>query len=289
LAGGLVLGFWTFVGIEFVCSLTEEVREPRRAMPSGIIIGLVAILATSWLMGLGVAGATPPDGATWADTALGAAGCDGSCPQLAVGDAMFGGFGRGLMALASVLATLGSLSVAFAALPRIIFGVARNGQFFGPQVSSFFGRVHPRWGTPVNAVVLFAIASTILALRSSDVVDWVFSGAYVWILLYIAYHVVALADRLIHPERRHLFGPWFLAVPVIGAIGSASGLYYAFDGAHGTYGPRALIVLGVAAVATAVAYHLPGGDEREVIDLTAEGDAAAAPPERAAQPATGEV
>ncbi|MDY7099867.1 MAG: APC family permease, partial [Actinomycetota bacterium] len=211
LAGALILAFWTFVGIEFVCSLTEEVREPRKAMPRGIIIGLVVILATSWLMGLGVAGTAPDEGA-WADIALGEPACNDSCPQLVVGEVMFGGFGRGLMALASVFATLGSLSVAFAALPRIIFGVARNGQLFGPQVSSFFARVHPRWGTPVNATVLFAVAATVLALRSSDVVDWIFSGAYVWILLYIAYHVVAFADRLIHPHRHQLFGPWFLAV-----------------------------------------------------------------------------
>ena len=33
LASGLVLTFWTFVGIEFACSLTEEVKDPRRAMP----------------------------------------------------------------------------------------------------------------------------------------------------------------------------------------------------------------------------------------------------------------
>ncbi|MDY7099866.1 MAG: hypothetical protein S0880_01640, partial [Actinomycetota bacterium] len=64
----------------------------------------------------------------------------------------------------------------------------------------------------------------------------------------------------------------FLGVPSAGAIGSAVGLYYAFDGAHGTYGGRALIVLAVAAVATVVAYLLPGGDDQEVIDLTAEGD-----------------
>ena len=33
LASSFVLAFWTFVGIEFVCSLTEEVRHPRKAMP----------------------------------------------------------------------------------------------------------------------------------------------------------------------------------------------------------------------------------------------------------------
>jgi amino acid transporter len=251
------------VGIEFVCSLTEEVRTPRRAMPRGIVIGLLVILGTSWLMGLGVAGTTPPGGGAWGEVALGAAGCDGSCPQLAVGEGMFGGTGRGLMALASVFATLGSLVVSFAALPRIIFGIARNGEFFGPQLSRAFARLHPRWETPVVAIVFFVVASTVLAMFSNDVVDWIFSGAYVWILMYVAFHAVAFAKRLLRPGLGEVFGPWFWAVPVVGAPVTLVALHYAFVGVHGDYLPRALIVLGVAGVATVVDFLLSRGHAGE--------------------------
>lgn len=261
LAGGLVLAFWTFVGIEFVCSLTEEVGEPRRAMPRGIIYGLLVILATSWLMGLGVAGTTPASGGTWAEVGFGPAGCEGNCPQLAVGDEFFGGFGRGLMALASVFATLGSMSVAFAAIPRIIFGIARNGEFFGPQVSKPFASLHPRWHTPVVAIVFFAVISTILSLFSADVVNWIFSGAYVWILMYAAFNLLAFLNRLFRPNDDHLFGRWMLGASLLGAVLSVLALYYAFLGAHGEFYWRALIVLGVAGVATVIAYLLPGGDD----------------------------
>jgi amino acid transporter len=266
MAGGLVLAFWTFVGIEFVCSITEEVREPRRSMPRGIILGLIFILFTSWLMGLGVAGTTPASGGTWAEIGLGPLGCDGSCPQIAVGEEFYGGTGRAMMAIASIAATLGSLVVAFAAIPRIIFGIARNGDFFGPQLSRGFAYVHPRWRTPVVAIVFFATIATVLSLFSSDVVDWIFSGAYVWILMYVAFHILDFADRVLRPHLTdRLFPRWFTVFPVIGVLVSIVALHYAFAGVHDEYYWRALIVLGVAAVATLIAFFMPGRPEEEVV------------------------
>ena len=59
LAAGLALAFWSFVGIEFACSLAEEVNDPERSMPKGLIGGIVLILFTSMLMGIGVVGTAP--------------------------------------------------------------------------------------------------------------------------------------------------------------------------------------------------------------------------------------
>jgi amino acid transporter len=264
LASSFVLAFWTFVGIEFVCSLTEEVREPRKAMPRGIVIGLLVILGTSWLMGLGVAGTTPSAGTNWVDLTSGDAGCGGSCPQLAVGEEFFGGFGRGLMAAASITATLGSMVVALAAIPRVIYGMARDGQFFGPQLSRVFGSLHPRWLTPVPAILLFAVMSTTFALFSADVIDWIFSGAYVWILVYIAFNLLCFANRVLHPEEDHLFPRWFTVVPLIGALCTGVGLYYAYYNVHGDYLWKALIILAVAALATGIAHFAPGATDRHV-------------------------
>jgi amino acid transporter len=251
-ATGLVMAFWSFVGIEFVCSLTEEVENPRKAMPRGIIYGLLVIMGTSLLMGIGVTGATTASGAPWAEVALGAAGCDGACPQLAVGEEFFGGFGRGLMALASILATLGSMTVAIAAISRIIFSIARDGDFFGP-LSGIFSKVNPNTGTPVNAIVLFTIGSTIPALYSSDVTMWIFSGAYLWVLLYIAYNGLALFHRLSARGADPVYGSWFPLVALAGIGLSIMGLYYAFLGAHDEFGGRSIKVLIIAAIATGLA------------------------------------
>ena len=259
LAAGLVLGFWTFVGIEFVAPLAEEVRNPRRNMVAGIVIGLFVILGTSWLMGLGVGGTQPEPGVTWAEiTITDDAECAGSCPQLIVGEAMFGGAGRGLMALASVMATLGSMTVAFAAIPRVIFGIAREGNFFGP-LSKQFAKLHPRYDTPVLSTILFAAMATMAALFSSNVVDWIFAGAYVWLLIYAAYHLLVLANRILRPEgERRLLGVAGWGVGVAGLIVTIFALYYAFLGAHEFYAKKAAWVIGFALLASIVAFLLPG-------------------------------
>ena len=259
LAAGLVLGFWTFVGIEFVAPLAEEVRNPRRNMVAGIVIGLFVILGTSWLMGLGVGGTQPEAGVTWAEvTIVDGAECGGSCPQLIVGEAMFGGTGRGLMALASVMATLGSMTVAFAAIPRVIFGIAREGNFFGP-LSKPFAKLHPRYDTPVLSTILFAAMATMAALFSSNVVDWIFAGAYVWLLIYAAYHLLVLANRILRPEgERRLLGVAGWGVGVVGLIVTIFALYYAFLGAHEFYAKKAAWVIGFALLASIVAFLLPG-------------------------------
>jgi hypothetical protein len=60
-------------------------------MPKGLIFGLLGILATSWVMGLGVAGTQPIQ--EWLQSSNGNLGYHGEAPQLAVGQIMFGNFG----------------------------------------------------------------------------------------------------------------------------------------------------------------------------------------------------
>jgi len=254
LAAGLGLAFWSFVGIEFSCSLAEEVKSPRRAMPRGILLALGGILATSLFMGVGVVGTAPT--ATWQAAAAGALGNGGESPQLAVGHLMFGKSGYSLMALASVTAALGTLTVAFAAMPRILYSIARDGRFFGP-LSETFGKLNPRFGTPIAATLLTLGLYLIPALYSSQVVDWLYSAAYVWTLLYVVFHVLAFANRILRPESNGAFPrSVVLVVGAAGVVLTLLALYYAFLGSHGAYGSRGLVVLAAALAATAASFRL---------------------------------
>lgn len=251
LTAGLALAFWSFVGIEFACSLAEEVKVPEKALPRGLVLGLVAILATSLVMGLGVTGTAPV--ATWQGLAGGDLGCGGDCPQLAVGKAMFGEVGHALMALASVAATLGTLTVAYAAMPRLLYSIARDGQL-GP-LSAPLGRLHAGSGTPVVATLVTLAVYLGPALYSSVVIDWLYSAAYVWIVLYLVFHGLALLHRRQQPHARRTFGRWFAAVPLIGIALTLVGLYFAFAGAHLDYGLRALVVLAAAGLLAAAGHR----------------------------------
>ena len=205
IALGGAFAFWSFVGIEFVAPLAEETRNPTRSIPRGIIWGLVAILATSLFMGFGVLGVLDPEfGANVSPDA----------PQLEIGTAMFGDFGRVLMAIGTILATYSSMTVIYASMPRILYGISRNGHFFGP-LSKLFGSVHPRFRTPWVATFVTAVLYVWVAISYGGVVEQIFTAAYVWILLYAIYHVLVVASRYVNPGVDRPF-KLPLIVPIIG-------------------------------------------------------------------------
>ena len=250
--GGIALAFWALVGIEFVCFFAGEVHQPRKALPRGILLGLLVILVTSLVMGLGITGTQPLS--AWQTLTASEAACAGSCPQLAVGDAMLGDAGYTLMAIATVTATWGSLVVSYSAMPRIIYSIARDGCFFG-ALSKPFSKLHPKYGTPVMATLLTFILYTIPVLRSEEVIKWVYSAAYVWAIIYVVFHVLALLNRRLKPETSQAFsGSWFQPMAVAGIVLTTLSIYYAFAGSHVEFGGRALLVILVALGSAVVSF-----------------------------------
>jgi amino acid transporter len=266
---GLALAFWSFVGIEFVCSLAEDVPDPKKSMPRGLIYGLVGILLTSLVMGLGVTGIMPLS--EWQTLVQGDLGQKGEAPQLAAGQAMFGTTGYYLMAIASVTATLGTLTVAFAAMPRILHTIAKDGYLLGP-LSPFIAKLHPRFGTPVNAIAITFIVFVAVAVSTNAVVDWIFSAAYVWILIYVGFHMLAFISRWNKNSKEGAFSrPVVLVNSVVGIVATVFGLYYAFLGAHVYYGSKALIVLAVALALAAISYYFHRNvdtDDAEAVEVS---------------------
>jgi len=245
---GLALAIWSFVGIEFACSLAEEVRQPRRTMPRGLVLGLIIVLATSLVMGLGVGGIMPLT--TWRELAAGEMGAGGDAPQLVVGYTMFGSVGYHLMALASFIATLSSLTIFYAAMPLLIQRLAADRCLFGP-FSQLLAETHPRTRTPKRAILATVAIFIVPALLSTAVVDWVYSAAYVWLLLYIAFHVLAVYRRLWGENSiSGLPRKSIIANGLLGIAATAAAIALSFSGSHLAYGGRALVVLLAAAIVT---------------------------------------
>lgn len=253
LGGGFA--FWSFVGIEFVAPLAEETKDPTRSIPRGIIWGLVAILATSLFMGFGTLGALDPEFGS---------GASPDAPQLEIGTAMFGSSGRILMAIGTVLATFSSMTVIYASMPRILYGISRNGHFFGP-LSKLFGSVHPRFRTPWVATFVTAVLYVVVAISYGAVVEQIFTAAYVWILLYAIYHVLVVASRYVNPGVDRPF-KLPLIVPILGFVFTLYLWWAAFKDpidesgltGHGFFGPRGLWIIGGSLVAAIVSYAMRG-------------------------------
>ncbi len=211
------IAFWAFVGLEFAVPLVEEIIDPEKSLPLGMILGAFAILVMAIIMGFGVIGVSNPS--THTEMFI------GDAPQIEVGKALLGRAGMLLMGIASFTATMGSVNVALSAIPRISYAMARDGLW--PKI---FAWVHPKFRTPWPAIILTYVIFTIVPIVSNNVVTLINTAAFLWLAVYFWTHMLTLKLKVDQPETNRPFKIPF-AVPVIGALLILWGIYAAFNGA----------------------------------------------------------
>ncbi len=183
--GTLTLGFWAFVGLEFATPLVEETKNPEKNIPKGMFIGILVILAMGLIMGFGTIGVIDP--ATHQELYT------GNAPQIEIGGMLLGPYGAILAGIASFAATLGSVNVAYASIPRIIQAMAREGLW-----PDLFAWEHPQYGSPWPATILTFFLFLVPTVLSHEVVPLIDAATVVWLLAYIWIFGLALKLRTSH-------------------------------------------------------------------------------------------
>ncbi len=227
--GGLVAAvipvLWTYSGWDQLTHLAEEVRDPGRNLPRVLAAGMFTVASLYLAVVIGIHLVLPYQ-AVAASTAVGAD----------LFHALLGPAGTVMISVVIMLSALISANGAAMAGPRSCFAVARDG--FGP---AWLARVHPRFGTPANAVALVGIWSALLiaasvalmviappaglpgrirslwsGLQTRPLFDVLISYVMFGYLGFQALVMVsALVLRRTHPEWRRPFRvPWFPWVPI---------------------------------------------------------------------------
>src|SRR5262249_17847784 len=144
----VTLTLFAYGGGQQALWVAGEMQEARSTLPKAIVLGvgivIVAYLAANWayfqLLGFGgVRGAK----------ALAADAFSIASP----------GLGRRIAAGAVALSAFGVLNAQFLTGPRLTWAMARDGKFF-----PVFARLHPRFATPVAAILLLGVLSSALTL-----------------------------------------------------------------------------------------------------------------------------
>jgi len=149
-AAALLLMF-AFAGFENTSAAAGEFRKPRRDVPFALLLHIAVIT----LLYVGV---------QW--VALGTLpGLGTSDTPLADAATLFLGPAAGLLlTIGAAMSILGTNSNSVLYGPRYLLALSRDG--YGPR---FLGRIHPRFRTPANAIVLQALIALPLALTGSFV------------------------------------------------------------------------------------------------------------------------
>jgi len=201
------IAFWLFVGMEFVCPLAEEVKNPQKFIPFAMIASLLIIFVSDILFGFMALKYIPMD-------ALGAS----AYPHVDAAMAVMGRNGQIWIGIISMVATASTLNTFIAAIPRMLYGMANEGQF--PRV---FGKLNS-WGCPyVGVLFVFGITVVLLATGIAGVgaiMTLIMAGSVGWMIAYIIAHVNVMILRKKYPAVQRSFQvPGGNLIPLVGIAG----------------------------------------------------------------------
>lgn len=212
----IALAIWGYVGAEFVCPLVTESRNPERNIPRAMFMGLTIIFGVFLLFCLGALFYIPRE--TLMNTDL---------PHLEYATAVFGDSGSFLLAVTAITATCSTLNTSLASVPRMLQGMAEQGQVF-----PVLGRLTPKKRVPWVAVLFIAgVTGLPLLVWGNDpgtVGLLLVAAAIAWLLAYIIAHINVIALRRRYPNANRPFKTPFYPLPqLIGIAGMAYAIVYA--------------------------------------------------------------
>ncbi len=159
---------WSYGGWQHASFVAGETKDARRTVPRAMIIGAFVVATVYLLTNLAYIFLLPMN-AIIASESLAADAITTVLP--------FGGI---LIAIIIAISTFGTAGIYTLSAPRIYYAMAKDGLFFKK-----LAEVHPRFRTPVNAILLQSTWAIVLLLfwgTFEDVItyvvftDWIFFG-----------------------------------------------------------------------------------------------------------------
>jgi len=203
-----MLALWSFFGLEFVCPMIEETKNPSKNIPRSMILAVMVLLVVYALVALSGYLTVP-------QTAL----SESEIPHSVLATALFGESGKIILAILAVTATCSTINTVLATIPRMLYGMGRN-----QQLPILFTRLHPKTNTPWVAIVFVAsliLIPTILLSGQDDIIlTLVISAATIWLVAYVISHINLIVLRRRYPDYKRPFkSPWYPFPQILGIIG----------------------------------------------------------------------
>jgi amino acid transporter len=202
----VVLSFFALMGSEFVTPMIEEARAPARDLARAMLGGLICIFLAYALFAFGAANYVPRELLSSSPT-----------PHFELIGAIFGNAGRLVFATVALTASASLINTVLGAVPRMLYGMAMNGQVF-----PIFKRLYGKKQTPVPAILFMALCPVVGIVWSggdvSNIVPLLVAATVCWLLTYMLAHVAVLILRQRHPELPRPYRTPFYPLPQLFAI-----------------------------------------------------------------------
>ncbi len=195
--------FFTFVGLDAVCTAGEEVVNPKRNLPLGIILALIIVIIFYALVAMAALGVQPADKFGGQEAGL----------AVILENATGAQWPANILAGGAVISIFSVTLVSLYGQTRVLFAMSRDG-----MLPEFLHQVNPRTMTPIGCTVVVTLfVAAIAAVVPADVLwDLTSMGTLV------AFTVVSLGVMIL---RRRNGGagdgfkvPFYPALPILSVI-----------------------------------------------------------------------
>jgi basic amino acid/polyamine antiporter, APA family len=192
----MVSALWAYDGWNNVSMVSSEIREPQRNLPRALVAGTLVVMATYLAINLAYFYVLSPS--------------EVASSHRVAADMMarlHGGWLTSAVSVAVLISIFAALNGSILSGARVPYAMARDGLFFRTAA-----RVHPRYRSPGNSVVLLCLWSCVVVLSGwfDDLYNFVIFGS--WIL----YLLTALSVIVLRKKQPDLPRPYrTLGYPVV--------------------------------------------------------------------------
>ena len=208
---GLVgLALWTMVGVEFICPLINEVKNPNKNIPRAMHLSLFLIFTIFVAFAYG------------ASLLMDVESIMGSpLPFIDYANAVFGQSGLIIAAIMAVTATCSTMNTILSAVPKMLQGMAENKQAF-PQL-----KATNKYNVPWVGIVMMAVCIMIpfFIFDIDALIPLIIAATTSWLLAYCVAHIDVIVLRKRFPNLDRPYKTPFFPLPQI--LGIAGMLYVA--------------------------------------------------------------
>jgi len=192
--------FFSLAGFETSLNVSGEIKNPKRTVPRGVLIGGLTVFLIYILIQTITQGVLGAQLVQFKDT-----------PLVAVAEKIIGVTGATALVFAAALSGLGAVNGDVLSSSRLLFAGAKDGLF-----PSFLCKIHPRFTTPFLAVITYACLIFIFSVSGGfKQLAILASGALLLIYLAVILSLIKLRMNRNEGEEKSFKLPGGLLIPGI--------------------------------------------------------------------------
>ena len=193
--------FFAFAGFETALGVSGEIKNPKRTIPLGILLGGGVVISIYLLL------QTVTQGVLGLQIEL-----LKDAPLAAVAERIIGPLGGTILLVAAAISCFGAVSTDVLNTPRVLFAGANDGLF-----PKFLGKIHPKFATPYWSIICFGGLIFIFSVSGGfKQLAILASAAILLIYLFVILATIKLRMTKDDVSKKAFKVPGGLVIPCIG-------------------------------------------------------------------------